>query len=98
MPLTEPSNLELKTIRALTDFAHKRVVEIGAGDGRLTWPFVAEAARWVALDPDPDEVDEAAKAVRLPPFPDALLLVGDGRGLSLPSDYFDIAFFSWSLC
>jgi ubiquinone/menaquinone biosynthesis C-methylase UbiE len=98
MPLTQPSTLELNTLRALADFSHKKVVEVGAGDGRLTWPLAAEAARWVSLDPDDCEIGEAVKATRLPPFPDALLVVGDGRSLSLPADYFDIAFFSWSLC
>ena len=98
MPLSTPSALELKTLRALADFANKKVVEIGAGDGRLTWPFVQEAARWISLDPDDCEVAEAAQALRLPPFPDACLVVGDGRHLALPADTFDVAFFSWSLC
>lgn len=98
MPLTIPSALELKTLRALADFANQKVVEIGAGDGRLTWPFVQAAAQWVSLDPDDCELIEAAKILRLPPFPDAKLVASDGRHLALPADYFDIAFFSFSLC
>lgn len=98
MPLAEPSRLELQALRALADFSGKRVLEIGAGDGRLTWPFAGEAARWVASDPDDSEIGEAVKAARLPPFPRALLHRGDGRQLSFPAAAFDIVFFSYSLC
>ena len=98
MPLSQPSDLELKTIRALVNFSGQRVLEIGAGDGRLSWPFAPEAAQWIALDPDADEVNAAARALRENPFPTVRLLVGDGRALSFPAEYFDLALFTWSLC
>jgi ubiquinone/menaquinone biosynthesis C-methylase UbiE len=99
MPLSTPSDLELKTIRALADFSGCRVLEIGAGDGRLSWPFAPEAGQWVALDPDADEIaaawreqakDRGKEKVRL--------VIGDGRALSFPAGWFDIAFNTWSLC
>ena len=98
MPLAQPSDLELKTIRALVNFSGQSVLEIGAGDGRLSWPFAPEAAQWIALDPDADEVNAAARALRENPFPTVRLLVGDGRALSFPAEYFDLALFTWSLC
>ncbi len=98
MPLSTPSDLEIKTIRALVNFSGQRVLEIGAGDGRLSWPFAPEAAQWIALDPDADEVNAAARALRKDPFPTVRLLVGDGRALSFPADRFDLALFTWSLC
>ena len=98
MPLSEPSALELKTIRELADFTGRRVLEVGAGDGRLTWPFAAEAAQWVASDPDCSEVDAALKVLRLPPFPPARLHVGQGQHLSFPAASFDVVLFTYSLC
>jgi SAM-dependent methyltransferase len=97
--LIDPEDLELKTLRSLASFARQRVVEIGAGDGRLAWPLAPEAAVWVALDPDPEEVqtgvaDLAAAPQALP----VCLLIADGRALALPADHFDLALFSWSLC
>jgi ubiquinone/menaquinone biosynthesis C-methylase UbiE len=100
MPLTLPSALELKTLRQLARFAGQRVLEIGIGDGRLAWPLAAEAAQWIGLDPDADELitaeadrqENAAERARV------RLLTGDGRRLAFPDDYFDLAFFSWSLC
>ncbi len=108
MPLTTPSDLELNTLRDLVDFSGLRVLEIGAGDGRLAWPLADGAECWIALDPDADEVRLAAEdkqerergkekagegereVVRLS--------IGDGRQLAFPDGYFDIAFFTWSLC
>ena len=98
MPLVIPSDLELKTIRALVSFAGRRVLEIGAGDGRLAWPFAPEAARWIALDPDVEELGLAAAELRKHPSPPVQLLIGDGRALSFPADSFDLALFTWSLC
>src|SRR5689334_144617 len=98
MPLIEPSALELKTIRALTDFSDQRVIEIGAGDGRLSRPFAPEAALWIALDLDADEVNLAAATLREKTSPTLRLVIGDGRTLSFPDEAFDLALFTWSLC
>ena len=98
MPLATPSALELKTLRALADFTAKKVVEIGAGDGRLTWPLAVAAAQWLSLDPDDDETRAAFRAHSADPRPNVFIAQADGRALSLPANTFDIAFFSWSLC
>jgi len=67
MPVrTDPEDSE---IVALFDFAGnidgKRVLEIGCGDGRLTWRYADRASRVVAIDPDADEI--AAALEDLPP-------------------------------
>lgn len=98
MPLTNPSKLELNTIRELIDFDDLRVLEIGAGDGRLTFPFAGKAARWVALDPDVDEVRLAADELRTQPIPTVRLALGEAQKLSFESESFDLVFFTWSLC
>ena len=96
--IIDPADLELNILRALVDFAGKRVVEIGAGDARLAWPLAPQAARWVALDIDPDEVRTAAGELRDEPVEGVRLLVGDGRALALPDKHFELALFTWSLC
>jgi ubiquinone/menaquinone biosynthesis C-methylase UbiE len=98
MPIIDPGNLELATLRALAGFEGCRVVEIGTGDGRLAWELAAQARQWLALDPDPDEMAAAAQElVGHAPGP-VRLLAGDGRALALPAGRFDLALFSWSLC
>lgn len=97
VPLIDPSDLELTTLRALADFAGCRVVEIGAGDGRLAWSLAGQAAQWLALELDRDELGAAAQelAGRREPV---RLMAGDGRALALAAGHFDLAFLSWSLC
>lgn len=98
MPLSQPSKLELNTIRELIDFDDLRVLEIGAGDGRLTLPFAGKAERWVALDPDGDEIRLVAAELRTQPLPTVRLALGEAQQLSFESESFDIVFFTWSLC
>ena len=97
--LIDPDDLELQTLRSMAAFSGQRVIEIGAGDGRLAWPLAPEAALWVAVDPDPDEVNAAAADLAEAPAPPRVrLLVADGRSLPLAAQTFDLALFTWSLC
>jgi SAM-dependent methyltransferase len=101
VPLIDPSDLELRAIRSLAAFSGLRVIEIGAGDGRLALPFATDAALWLAVDPDGAELRRAALAateVRSNPAASVRLLAADGSALPLPPASFDIAFFTWSLC
>lgn len=105
MPLAKPAELELKNIRALLarstpdgNFSGLQVLEIGTGNGRLAWPFAAEAARWVGLDVDETEVSKVAHDPRKKALPALNLLVGDACALSFADETFDVAFFTWSLC
>jgi 2-polyprenyl-3-methyl-5-hydroxy-6-metoxy-1,4-benzoquinol methylase len=41
------------------DFSGLRVLEIGCGDGRLTWLYVHQAAFVTAIDPDADKIGHA---------------------------------------
>lgn len=96
--LADPTGLELATLRALAAFAGGRVVEIGAGDGRLAWSLAPSAALWVALDTDLDELAVAAEDAASHRAARVRLAAGDGRALALPAACCDLAFFSWSLC
>ncbi len=98
MPLIDPADIELSSLRALARFSGQRVLEVGAGDGRLAWPFAAEAALWLAVDTDRDELRAAAADLRDHPLPALRLLAADGQALALPPETFDVAFFTWSLC
>jgi len=73
-------------------FAGRRVLEIGAGDGRLTRQYARDAASVIAIDPD------AAAIARLA----AELTTVDARAttlaeLVLPPGSVDVVLFAWSL-
>lgn len=87
----DPEDLELQALRGRQAFAGRRVLEIGAGDGRLSEPLAPGAAQWVALDPDRAElVLAAADPIRR--------AAGDARRLPFRAASFDVVFLSYALC
>jgi predicted RNA methylase len=91
---------ERNELAALVDFAGsfsgRRVLEIGCGDGRLTWLYTESAARVVAIDPDADDIALAIRAC-----PQHLRERVEFRVAAVqefePSEKFDLALLSWSL-
>ncbi len=85
---------------ALFDFAGelsgRRVLEIGCGDGRLTWLYADQAARVVALDPNADDI-----ALAVQNCPQHLRERVEFRTGTIQehgsSERFDLAVLSWSL-
>jgi len=85
------------------DLAGQRVLEIGCGDGRLTWRYADKAAHIIALDPDPDDIALAIK--NLPPkLRDHIeFQIGTIQEFAAPEAMparvtgFDIVILSWSL-
>jgi ubiquinone/menaquinone biosynthesis C-methylase UbiE len=77
-------------------FASQRVLEIGSGDGRLTWLYADQAARVVALDPDADDI---ARAIQdCPPHLRGRVEFRVGAIQEFEtSERFDLALLSWSL-
>ncbi len=98
MPLVDPTDLELATLRSLAGFSGRRVVEIGTGDGRLAFTLARDSAHWLALDTDLAELALAAKEGASDPVRAVRLAAGDGRALALPAACCEVAFFAWSLC
>lgn len=95
----DPEGFELAALRQLGAGAGQRVIEIGAGDGRLTWLLASEAAQWLALDPDHAELVTAATTCKAEPPPRHVgLLRADGRALPFAAACCDLALFAWSLC
>ncbi|HLF26017.1 MAG TPA: class I SAM-dependent methyltransferase [Anaerolineae bacterium] len=97
MPIRlDPEDTETQALLDFAgDFAGKRVLEIGCGDGRLTWRYAKRAARIVAIDPDAEEIKIAEEDRP----PDVRV---EFRAISLeayqaPDAIFDVAILSWSL-
>ena len=47
----DPENNETRALLNLVDFSGADVLEIGCGDGRLTYRYAEEAAKVTAIDP-----------------------------------------------
>jgi ubiquinone/menaquinone biosynthesis C-methylase UbiE len=77
----------------------ERVLEIGCGNGRLTWRYAQTVGRITAIDPDPQRIQQAMNEC-----PASLRERVDFRNLNLEqyaaefhSLPFDLAILSWSL-
>lgn len=46
----DPEENEIRSLLRLVDLSERDVLEIGCGDGRLTWRYASQAARVVAID------------------------------------------------
>ncbi len=93
----DPEEVETRVIHDLIDFGGKDVLEIGCGDGRMTWRFAHEAASVLAIDPDEGDIATANECT-----PDALkstvsFQVADITDVDLPEDAYDVAIISWTL-
>jgi len=97
MPVLDPEGAHLAALRRLGDFAGRRVLEMGCGEGRLTLGIAADAAHVFAFDPDADTIARARDAL-----PDELAervtyKVASATQIELEPHSFDLAVFSWSL-
>lgn len=95
----DPENNEPRALFALADFTGRHVMEIGCGDGRLTWRYAAKAAHVTAIDPFAEGIRRAREKL-----PDELrdrvefhnTAFADFAAANEPS-VFDTVILSWSL-
>ncbi len=95
--LVDPEDTETKALHHYADFSGQRVLEIGCGDGRLTWRYADRAAHVTAIDPDADDI-----ATAIEDCPPALrerveFRVARLADFSPPAQLFDLAVLAWSL-
>jgi len=88
---------EDRAVHQLVDFRGKHVLEIGCGDGRLTWRYADLAATVLALDPKPEEIDRARARLPATLSGRVTFRVADVTAEELPAAAFDVALFSRSL-
>jgi ubiquinone/menaquinone biosynthesis C-methylase UbiE len=96
-PVIDPDGVELMTIRELVDLRGQRVLEVGCGDGRVTFACAAEGASMLAFDEDEELVEQARAATPRDLRSRVRFEVADAAHVELPTSEFDLALFSWSL-
>lgn len=59
MERVDPENNETRALDELVNLNRKRVLEVGCGDGRLTWRYADRAAHVTAIDPAASQIAAA---------------------------------------
>lgn len=97
---SDPDRNEIRALLELADLGGKHVLEIGSGDGRLTWRYADAAAHVTAIEPFEDSF-KRAKARLSNASRDHIefhnIAFEDFASTSESAEY-DIAILSWSLC
>jgi len=88
---------EVNALRALGGVKDARVLEIGCGDGRLTYLFAAEARSVLALDTKAESIEEAKKNLPADLAGRVRFEVLNALDLDFPPASFDTALFSLTL-
>jgi ubiquinone/menaquinone biosynthesis C-methylase UbiE len=95
--VVDPDGVEIATMRELVDLDGLRVLEIGCGDGRMTFDYAGEAASAFAIDPDEELIQRARAATPARLRRRIRFEAADAAEIELPKRQFDLALFSWSL-
>ena len=97
--LRDPDGRQSAEIVKIADFKDKSVLEIGCGDGSLTWSYAPLASRVTAIDPSEEDILSAKisippeLAVKVEFFAANIIDFSPAKGRSP----YDISLFSWSL-
>ena len=93
----DPERSESKYLHKFADFRNKRVLEVGCGEGRMTWQYANSTHTTIGIDPDPDAL-RIAKVDSPSDLEHKVLFAGAASEyLPFSKETFDIAVLAWSL-
>ena len=96
----DPEGNETAALFDLVDLEGREVLEIGCGDGRLTWRYADRAAHVTAIEPFEDAIARAQR--RLPETLRERIefrhVAFEDFAAGADAQVFDVALLSWSLC
>ena len=93
---TDPERTESNYLQRYADFTGKQVLEIGCGDGRLTWQYAKSAGRVTGIDLH--GYDLRVATIDRPSDLEKKVIFTHADSIHLPfvKESFDIAILSWS--
>jgi ubiquinone/menaquinone biosynthesis C-methylase UbiE len=93
----DPEGTETRALLQLMPLTGLRVLELGCGDGRLTFRYAQEAAAVLAVDPDEGRIATARSELPHELAGTVTFAVTGAAEVEAPRGSFDLALFSSSL-
>lgn len=93
----DPENSERKRLLDLGDLSDAHVLEVGSGEGRLTWKYAAATKRTVGLDPDQDALRVARADCPADLRNRVTWVTASATNIPFAKETFDRAVLAWSL-
>ena len=95
--IKDPEQSETKHLHKIVDITKKRILEIGCGEGRLTWQYAPASSLTIGLDSDRNAVRVAS--IDRPEKLDGKVHFSAAEAEYIPfsKEMFDIAILAWSL-
>jgi ubiquinone/menaquinone biosynthesis C-methylase UbiE len=93
----DPEGAETGALGQVAPVDGLRVLELGCGDGRLTFRYAAAAVSVLAVDPDAAEIERARADLPRRLAGTVTFAVSGAAEVEAPPASFDLALFSWSL-
>lgn len=93
----DPEGVERRALHRLIRFAGRDVLEIGSGDGRLTFRYAEEAASVLGLEPNATQLARANETMPANLRDRVTFRLADAATVDLPSSAFDVAVMAWSI-
>lgn len=92
----DPERNEKKYLDQFADLADRRILEIGCGEGRLTWNYARSTRSTCGIDPDLDAL-RIAKLDRPHDLETKTYFAcATAEHLPFSNEEFDLAIFAWS--
>ena len=92
----DPEEVETHHLHKWATLGDNRVLEIGCGDGRLTWRYALTAREVAGIDLDSAQLLKARRESQPDFHPKVTFTQADSLALPFPSKQFDLAVFAWS--
>jgi 2-polyprenyl-3-methyl-5-hydroxy-6-metoxy-1,4-benzoquinol methylase len=95
----DPEGIEIATLIDMVDLTDLQVLEVGCGEGRLTWRYAEKTAFVTAIDPVAEDIEKARANIPLPLKDRIRFLESTIEDFTPPTgeQRFDVAIFAWSL-